>query len=164
MMDENKSLITIFFNQVFLTFGLAIIAISIVGWSVGDVTKGTVSLLSLGCEGLSYKSLLQVFIFSFFEGIITLIFNPNLFIKKMMLLWRIVLVFAASLVLAIVCSILFHWFPTGNFLAWIGFIASTTVGFMIGLIYALIKIRLENKKYNELLTNYKKNQKGDDEK
>ena len=165
-MDENKSLIVIFFNQVITVFGLAIIVISIVGWVVGDVTKSVESLLSIGRDGLSYASLLQVLIFSVVQGIFRITIVSDLFFKNMMLLWKLVLMFSASIISAIVFSILFHWFPTNSFEAWKWFIISMIVSFTIGVILTLIKLKLENKKYNKLLINYKikHNQKEDGEK
>jgi len=166
MMDENKSLIITFLNQVLTTFGISIIAISIVGWSMGDVTKGIEGLLSMGRDGLSYVSLLQVLIFSITQGIFRIITGSDLFIKKMMLLWRVTLMFLLSIISAIILSILFHWFPTESFEAWMGFIISMTACFAFGLIFMLVILKLENKKYDELLSNYKikLNQKKDDEK
>lgn len=165
-MDENKSLISIFINQVLVVFSMSIIAISIVGWFMGDINKGVEGLLSLGSHGLSYASLMQMLIFSIVQGVFTVIISSNLFIKKMMLLWRVALIFVASVISAVAFAILFHWFPTENSEAWKWFIISMTICFIIAFVFTLIKLKLENKKYNKLLSNYKikLNQKKDDEK
>lgn len=158
-MKEDKSLIVEFVTQVFLTFAAAIFAISIVGWFVGDMEKGSGGLFSLGGDGLSYKAMLQIFIFSLSTGGLRILLLSDLIFKKMMLLWKMVLMFLLSFLSATICSVLFHWFPIENWQAWVSFIISITVCFVIGVLTMIIKIKLEDRKYDKLLSAYKEKQK-----
>lgn len=157
-MDENKSVVVEFFKQVLITFATAVIAVSIVGWFVGDTTKEIGGLLSLGRDGLSYSSLLQIFIFSLTPaGIKTLLFS-NFFAKRMLLLWRTTLMFILSFIMAVLLSMMFGWFPIGSWQAWLSFLISITICFAIGIFFMVIKTKLEDKKYSKLLSNYKAKQ------
>lgn len=163
-MKEEKSLLVEFVSQVLLTFAAAMIAISIVGWFVGDVEKGSVGLYSLGADGLSYKAMLQIFIVSLTTGGLRILLLSDLFLKKMMLLWKLVLMFVMSFLAATVCAVIFQWFPTENWQAWISYIISITVCIVLGVLAMVIKIKLEDRKYDKLLSAYKekqKNKKGD---
>ena len=158
-MKEGKSLIVEFVKQVFNTFAAAIIAISMVGWFMGDAEKGSGGLFDLGSSGLSYCSMLQILIFSISIGVLRILLLSDLILKKMMLLWKTMLMFFLSFVSATVCSVLFHWFPIESRHAWIGFIISITVCFVIGVLAMIIKIKLEDRKYQKLLSAYKEKQK-----
>ncbi len=158
-MKEDKSLIVEFVKQVFTTFAAAIIAISIVGWFMGDAEKGSGGLFDLGSRGLSYRSMLQILIFSFTIGVFRILLLSDLIIKKMMLLWKMMLMFFLSFVSATLCSILFHWFPIESRHAWISFIISISVCFVIGVLAMIVKTKLEDRKYHKLLSAYKEKQK-----
>lgn len=158
-MKEEKNFVVEFVKQTLMTFASAVITVSIVGWFVGDGTKEVGGLLGLGRDGLSYASLLQLFVFSFIAAGIKLLLLSNYFIKNMMLLWRTVFMFLLTFLLAIILVILFRWIPLDSLEAWFGFILSITGGFFIGLSSMIIKTKLEDKKYNILLSDYKKKQK-----
>ncbi len=164
-MNENRSVLVDFFKTALTTFASAIIAISIVGWLVGDVTKEVGGLLSLGREGISYVSIMQVFIFSLVQAGIKVLLLSNIFFKKMMLLWKTVLMFLLSFAAGVLFSVLFRWFPIESLEAWIGFLVSISACFIIGILVVIAKTKLEDRKYKMLLSNYKARQnqeKGDE--
>ncbi len=165
-MNENNSLIVSFFKNLLLTFGAAVIAISVVGWFSGGSTMEGSGLLSLGRLGLSYPALLQVFLFSALQAGLSILFLSNLVFKEMMLLWRIVLLFTLSFLFTILLSILFQWFPIESWEAWLSFILSVSLCFGLGILAMLLKTKLEDRKYQKLLSNYKinhKKEKGEEE-
>lgn len=158
-MEENKNLMVEFVKIVLITFAIAVIAVSIGGWFAGDGTKEVGGLLKLGHDGLAYSSILQIFIFSFIQGIINILLLSNVLFKKMMLLWRLVLMFLLSLITAMLLCVLFNWIPNGDRLAWISFIILFSFGFIIGTSAMIIKTKLEDRKYGKLLFDYKAKQK-----
>lgn len=157
-MNGSKSVVVEFFKQVLITFAAAVIAVSIVGWFVGDTTKEVGGLLSLGRDGLSYSSLFQIFIFSLTSAGIKILLFSNFLAKRMLLLWRTSLMFLSSFIAAVLLSVLFRWFPIGSWQAWLGFFISITVCFAIGILFMAIKTKLEDQKYSKLLSDYRAKQ------
>lgn len=81
----------------------------------------------------------------------------------MMALWRTVLVLLSVLISIIIFIIVFHWFPIDNLYAWIGFFICFGGGFILSTSLMVIKTKLDNKKYNELLILYKNKHRDDDD-
>ncbi len=161
-MDENKSMVGEFCKQVLISFAAALIAMSLVGWFVGDMAKEAGRLFALGKAGLSYYSIAQIFIFALAQTAIRFVVFWKFFSKKTMLLWKAMLMFIPSLVTAVILIIVFEWFPIASIYAWLGFIISISTGFLIIFLVMLAKTRIEDKKYNTMLSDYKsKHNKGE---
>jgi hypothetical protein len=52
--------------------------------------------------------------------------------------------------------VIFKWLPNNNLFSWLGFIFSTIFCFAVSFILTLLKMKLEGKRYDKLLANYKK--------
>lgn len=145
-----------FFSQLFVTFFVSILSLSLIGLAVGDGAKEYSTLFSLGSNGISFASIFQMLFYSILLSLLkNLIFSETV-IKKMMAKWRAVLLVLGSFLLAVIFIFSFHWFPYNYYPAWIGFFASFTVGFLISLAIMLIKSQMDNRKYEDLLIRYKK--------
>jgi Na+/melibiose symporter-like transporter len=73
----------------------------------------------------------------------------------MLLLWRASLMFILSFLTAVLFSVFFQWFPLDNWEAWFGFFIAMTVSSAISIFIMFVKIKMEDKKYSMLLSNYK---------
>ncbi len=165
-MKENKNLWIEFLKQLLLTFLISYLAIIVVGFFVGDTEKGSGGLYHLGNEGLSIYSTMQILIFAVAISGFRIILLSNILIKKMMLLWRISLMLFCSIVTAIVCAVIFQWFPIQSGEAWISFILSMGGCFVLIVAGMFIKTKLDDRRYNKQLSAYKEKQrkeKGDKE-
>lgn len=157
-MDEQKSLSKEFFQNIIKTFAYSVIAISIVGLLIGDAAKEFSNLFSFGSEGLSYPALLQIFICSVVIGCLRTLLLSDLIFKKMMLLWRYVLLLLLTFISTGFLVVLFRWFPVDLWEAWVGFIIAVIACFVIAASCMIIKTKLEDIKYDRLLSNYKAKQ------
>jgi len=113
------------------------------------------TLFAFSETGFSYDNILQIGGVSFFLSFFQVILLSYCFFIKMRFLMRFFLFSLASLFTVSFFSIFFKWFPVDNLLAWIGFIVTFIICFAIGCVLTLLKFKLENKKYNKLLDNYK---------
>jgi len=155
--DENKTpLITEFLYLFAAMFTMMVLAISIAGMLLARYDSEVRStLFAPGRVGLSYSTLMQITAFAFIMAIFaTLLFSEH-FLIKMRFLFRIFLLFLATLITFSIFAIIFGWFPIDQPLAWFGFILCTLFCFSVSIIMTLIKYRLEGKKYDRLLMNYK---------
>jgi len=144
-----------FANQAMITFAATVMAISVVGWYFGDLTGTAGGLLGLGRVGLSYPSLLQIFIFALLvAGIKVLVFSELLF-KRMMVLWRTAIMLLLSYGSAIICAVWFRWFPVERRGSWLSFILSVTVCFVLTILLLLAKTKVEDARYAGQLSKYK---------
>jgi DNA integrity scanning protein DisA with diadenylate cyclase activity len=101
---------------------------------------------------------MQLFIFSLTPSGIKIWLSSEFFAKRLMLLWRMALMFLLSFIASVLFSVLFRWFPLGDIQAWLSFIISLSVCFALGIFFVVLKTRLEDKNYNKLLSDYKAKQ------
>ena len=74
----------------------------------------------------------------------------------MPLVVRNILFFAVILVTITVFAAVFGWFPLNNVLSWIGFIVSFSICAVISSVLMRLEENAENKKMQEALKKYKK--------
>lgn len=157
---ENKLLSKCnFFSQVLITFSIGILFLAVIGSIVGESAKEYSTMFELGKNGLTYSTIWQYLLISLvITTVKNIIFSQRL-IKKMMTLWRAVLLLFCILVMCIIFIVIFGWFPVDNYQAWIGFLISFLSFFAIGTIFMILKTKSESRKYEKLFLEYKKNQK-----
>lgn len=160
-MDERANGYGGFFMNVITTFAYSIIAIFVIGAIIGDLGKEAGGLFSLGREGLSYRSIFQVFICSIVIGSLRTLVLSDLVLKKMLFLWRLILLLLLALVGVSFLSVIFRWFPVEEWEAWIAFMLTFTACFIISSAVMITKTRMDDKKYIKLLSEYKANHKSE---
>ena len=161
-MDNEKRgfpLVSLYFSLVKTLFVVFISGITIAGIIVGAIAPELPqhsSLFTSGGEGIPYLAILQLGAFSMVIGAFYVLLLSDRFIKNMPRGWRIVLVHIVTISTIGVFWLLFKWGP------WI----KTLLGLL--LFYAccvlagsvmIIKIRLDDRKYNKLLSHYKERHK-----
>ena len=152
-MEREKSSPISFANHTMVNFGVCIIIISVIGRLLGDTAQEMGGFMSLGSAGLSYPSILQLFLFSVtVTGVIHLFYAV---VKKMMLLWQYTLIGLITFVIAVAFSFGFQWFPTDDQMAWISFLISFGVSMTGSILFMVLKIKLEDRKYGKQLSDYK---------
>lgn len=162
-MDNRNQRKYSFIAQVLILFGVDILLLMILALVFGDGARQISNMFQLGSKGLALSTLLQFFLSSVvIISFKTLFFSDKLF-KKLLTLWRTILMLFCILLSHILFIIIFHWFPFDNLYAWAGFLLGFGGGFIVCTAFMLIKTRLENRKYNELLTFYKDQHGGEEE-
>lgn len=164
-MDDSRNK-TPFIYELFRNFAvvflLAIFAMSFAGILFGRYensssghSPGEFSILFAVNNGLSYGSIFQIAGFSLIIAFVIVLLFSEHYAVKLKFLYRLFISFSASLIAAIVFSVIFKWFPVENTAAWIGFILSFFACYLISTGITLIKLRLEKRKYRRLLEKYR---------
>ena len=159
-MDEKKSIASILWQQITTTFALAIITASIAGWVMGDATgMGNEGFFRLGSAGMAYQSIAQMFGLTTVLSILIVLLTDDRFFKKVMLLWRIVLLLFLCTVTSAAFALTFRWIPHDSWEAWTAFLGAFIGSFLLGFLAALIKTKIDDRRYERQLSNYKMKQK-----
>jgi len=150
------------FARFFVIFAVSIIFVSVAGFFQGDSAKAYSTLYSLGKQGISYITLCQLLFSSFMISILNSIFFSEKLFGDMMVLMRAVWMLVCTIIVIIFCIFVFDWFPVDFVPGWLGFFLSFGICFIISTGVMVIKTRIESKKYEELLENYKNKKTGDE--
>ena len=154
-MEEQKGFAQIFMQITIITFAYAIIVISLTGWFFGEGALERSELFALGSAGLPFQSIMQIFILSVIIGLISAMLISDIIFKKTMLLWRYIFIWFSCLVASGIFAAVFRWLPLNLWGAWIMFILGLTIFFIIGASGMALKTKLEEKRYNKLLSEYR---------
>jgi len=68
---------------------------------------------------------------------------------------RLLLLLLSALLIFSVFGIMFKWFPVNNPQIWLRFILCTIICYIFSISLTLLRFKIEGKKYNKLLANYK---------
>jgi hypothetical protein len=150
-----------FIAQVLILFAVDVLFLILIASLFGDGAKEISNMYQFGSKGLATSTLLQFLLSSVFVIFFKSLFFSERIIKSMLTLWRAVLLLLSILLSMILFIIIFHWFPIDNFNAWTGFFVCFGGGFVVSTAYMIIKTKRDNRKYNELLSNYKNQHEGD---
>jgi hypothetical protein len=158
--DKNETAIISGFLKEFATiFTLTIIFFSLVAkilFNCFPEAQYMSTIFALEGTGLPYASILQVVCFSFIMAFISRLLFSGILAEKISFIMRYFIFFLAALFITSIFSIVFKWFPANYLQAWIAFFILFIVaaGSAIGI--SLLIVKLENRKYNRLLEEYKK--------
>ena len=145
-----------FITQVLIIFSITILIVSLISIFLGDDVKEYSSMFSLGKDGIAFSTIFQILLSSFVIAAINQIFLSEKFLKNMLTVWKLSLMVSLIIIVIVVFVICFKWFPLNLFEAWVGFFVSFGICFIISTTIMLTKTKIETKKYDELLENYKK--------
>lgn len=148
-----------YISQVLIVFAVTVLFITIIGIFFGEDVKEYSTMYGLGNEGISFNTILQVLLSSIVVSLINRIFFSEKFFANMMTLWKTILMITCILATIVIFVICFEWFPINMPEAWIGFFVSFGGFFLVSTAIAVTKTSIEAKKYDELLENYKKRHK-----
>lgn len=145
-----------FITQTMVLFAISILMMLLLAALFGDGAKEISPLYQMGSKGLASTTILEFLLSS---AIITalkeLFFSEKIF-KNLMTLWRTVLMLFSVLIVSIIFIIVFKWFPLNFGLAWAGFLICFGGSCAAVSIFLIIKTRIDSKRYEELLDDYKK--------
>ena len=160
-MGKKKEIAIMFGVTFLLTFSVAIIAMSIAGWILSNVSDlWDVSIIT--GEGLSYESIAQIFLFALIFSVMSTLFLGDIFFRKILLLWRLVILYVLTAMLCAIFALLFRWFPLDMASAWLSYLGLFTLGFGLGIFGLIIKTMRMDIKYKKLLSDYKTKQSGEE--
>ncbi len=157
-MQENKTGALAFLTNFLVIFGITVLIVTVIGVLAGEESMQYSSMFKLGGAGVAYITLFQL---AFADLIITILnrlfFSEKVF-KTMMVMWRTIFMVFSIIAVMVVFIFIFKWFPVDFVPGWIGFFVSFGTCFVGSTVISVIKTKADDKKYNELLEQYKKNQ------
>jgi len=148
-MDEQKNIPEKFLQLTSMAFTFAIIANAIFR-RVFD-----------GDGGILFHVIFQILLLAVVNsGISLFVTNAKIF-ERLLTLWQLIINMFACLAATIPLVIVFRLIPLYSPAAWVTFITIFIASFIIVSAIIIIKIKLDEKRYNRQLSNYKENQKHD---
>ncbi len=154
-MEENKTIFN-YIGQFFATYGSIVSVFIIFGSSIGNLAKGHSSLFSMGNEGFSIGTLLELLLFAAIITVVQIVFLTDKWIKNMRLIIRNICFFGIIIVVMVVFSIVFVWFPINEVRAWGGFIISFLICTIISITISKLEEKAENRKMEQALNRFQK--------
>lgn len=153
---EEKITVFTYIKQVFKIYGLTVLIFILFSEAIGDLARGHSSLFSMGREGLSMDTLLQLLGFIVCVVALEYLFFKSRVIKIASVAVRSILFLLCTVVLVAGCAILFKWFPAGEVRAWIGFGISFVICSLISFLFSYLEEKSENQKMADALERMKK--------
>jgi hypothetical protein len=153
-MDEKKSAFKLFYLNLSSTFISSVMAIVLAGMLLVDSETVQGELFRLG-EGLSYEGIIQIFLWSCVISALTVVLASDIWLGKIMLLWRAAVLMFLAVAVSVGFAIVFRWLPLDAWEAWAAFLVFFIVGFGGGLSVAVAKTKMEDRRFNKLLSEYK---------
>jgi hypothetical protein len=155
--NKNSSFVTELLRRFGIIFLLTILVVSVAGMFVNrhDLTAGEESSLFALVGGLTYNVIFQIAGFSLIMAIFSILLFSEHFQTKIRFFLRGLLLLLATLVTTTVFAFVFKWFSPYNVLSWFGFVFCTIICFAISFALTFLKLKLEGKKYDKLLAEYK---------
>jgi len=160
MMKENENILRIFYQGLLEAFAITILITTLVGSSALSTISSSEGLFRLD-EGLAFEGIIQLFIWSCVISSLVTVLTSDIWFSKILLLWRVAVLMLLGVVVSIAFAIVFRWFPLDSWEAWSTFLIFFVVGFGTGLTALIIKTKIEDNRYNKLLSNYKSKQRED---
>lgn len=153
---EEKITVFTYIKQVFKIYGLTVLIFILFAEVIGDLAMGHSSLFSMGREGLSMDTLLQLLGFIACVVALEFLFFKSRVIKISSVAVRSILFLLSTVILVTGCAILFRWFPAGEVKAWIGFGISFLICSLLGFLFSYLEEKSENQKMADALERMKK--------
>ncbi len=157
-MQENQTGFFPFFTRFLVIFGVNVMIVAVVGVFGGEASMPYSTMFKLGGVGITYETLLQLCIADLLIALLNDLFLSDKIFKNMIFILRMILMMLSIVMVMAIFIIKFKWFPADFVPGWIGFIAAFSICFLASVVVSVIKTKVDNKKYNELLERYKEKQ------
>jgi len=143
-----------------IIFTMSILAMTLAGLLIARYIPATQStLFALKGMGLPYSGILQIAGLAFILAVFCVLITSDRFLVKMRFLSRFFLFLLSAFFTTSIFALIFKWFPLDNASAWISFTLSIIICFVIASGITLLRFKLQDKKYNRLLQNFKERHK-----
>jgi hypothetical protein len=146
------------FTIIFTMTVLAMVLAGVLVARYAPETQDTSTLFVLKGMGLPYNTIFEIACLSVILAVFCVLIASGRFLVKMRFLSRFFLFLLAAFITTSLFVIVFKWLPPDDLQAWIGYTLSCVICFAVASGITLVNIKLQNKKYNRLLTNFKAHQ------
>lgn len=158
--QKKAPLLTGYLREFATIFSLTILFFSLTGKIVANIgieteTYGITTIHTFDGTGLPYGTILQLLGFSLIMAFLSRLIFSEYFAEKISFILRYIIFAVSTLFIATLFAALFNWLPKNNLHAWLLFVPVFFVSFSIAIVLSILVMKLEDKKYNKLLEEYK---------
>ena len=159
-MDEEQDktpFITELMNKFATVFTMAIITMTLSGKLISSIypdAQHASALFAFG-PGLPYSIILQISALALILAFCVMFLFSEHFSLKIRFLVRYILLMGATLLFTTIFAVIFNWIPADDPFAWLSAVIATVICFSITIGLTFLWVKLQGKKYNELLAKYK---------
>lgn len=152
---EKKKTIFDYLGQVLTIFGGTIVILNVFCAIFGEEAKEISTLFVLGNKGLSISTTLQFLLVAVIIVALRFLLFTDSVIKNMSMTMRTGIMYLVTIAITVVLNMIFGWFPTDMWQAWLSFILSFGVCSVVSTVTVLVKDKLENDKMQNALERIK---------
>jgi len=159
-MDDEKNeapILSMLLRSFAATFTWATLAMCAVGMLAARRLPAEAAFMPVFFDsgGMPFAFVLQLAGFSLVMSFFAVLLFSERFFARMRYFWRAFFLCLATLAVCSAFSMAFGWFPVGYLRSWIVFALATVSCFALSFALLQAKRKLEGKKYDRLLANYK---------
>jgi len=155
MNNKNKEILD-FAAQTLILFAFSILILILLASLFGESARQLSPLFQLGSKGLASSTIMQFLLSSAIITALKKFFFSERIFKRLMTLWRTVFMLFSIFISSVIFIITFNWFPLDYAMGWAGFIICFGGSCIIISAFLIIKTKIESKRYNAMLDDYKR--------
>lgn len=148
-------------TRISASFTVFIILLSVIGTLFGEDAKSISMMFSLGGAGVSFQVIIQGLFLISLISLLGLVFEELRMFKRMLQLYKFIIMLVSSALITIVFIVIFRWFPIDHPAAWLGFFISFTLCVILSTLFMIYKTKKEDEEVQKLFHSYKQHQKGE---
>jgi len=152
-----------YLEQILSMFGLTVLFIGVFSYFVGEDAKAYSSFFTLGNQGLTLQTLVQLFMMSVLITTLRFVLFTDGLICRISLTIRTMIMFFLVILMIAFFAVWFGWFPVNMLEAWGYFLACFAVCAFASAYIMAWKTDRENKEMEEALKRLKEEQEEKDE-
>ena len=153
-MEEKKTVFN-YISQLFATYGVIVVIFIVFSLVIGNGADKYSALFSYKDAALGIPTLLQLLLLALFITLSQVLFLTDALIKGMSMVLRYILFFVTIMLVMIIMTVVFKWFPVDDPKAWCGFFISIVIRMVISALLTRLAEKSENRKMQEALDKFK---------
>ena len=152
---EKRKTVFDYLAQVMIVFGFTMLALNVLCVVLGNSAKDFSAMFELGDQGIPAKIAFQFLCVSALIIGVKLVFFTDMLIKNMPIWLRTICMLAVIIVIIVIFSVAFSWFPVDRWQSWAAFLISFGLSFLGSYLVVVMKEKIENRKMEEALRRIK---------
>ncbi len=153
-MEEKKTVFN-YISQLFATYGVIVVIFIVFSLVIGNGADKYSALFSYKDAALGIPTLLQLLLLALFITLSQVLFLTDRMIKGMSMVLRYIFFFISIMLVMIIMTVIFKWFPVDDPKAWCGFFISFIISMVISALLTRLAEKSENRKMQEALDKFK---------
>lgn len=153
-MEEKKTVFN-YISQLFATYGVIVVIFIVFSLVIGNGADEYSALFSYKDAALGIPTLLQLLLLALFISVSQVLFLTDRMIKGMSMVLRYIFFFISIMLVMIIMTVIFKWFPVDDPKAWCGFFISFAISMGISALLTRLAEKSENRKMQEALDKFK---------